>query len=409
VTAVIRASAVRSVAALAALAAAVLAPAAAANAGASGDKAPYVVPASGTFTLDGLGYGHGHGLSQWGAYGGAKAGNSAAQILAFYYPHTSRVVTHHDPYVTVLLSATGTASSHHLEILPAPGLAVGGKTLPTTDATGAAITSWRITLSSGALVLKDKAGGSWTTVSDLARSTKVTDTARLLSLVTSSGSVASYRGSVTAEIQAGALEAVDRLRLETYIRSVVPAEMPSSWPTAALQAQAVAARTYADRSLSSPKASWFDLYGDTRDQAYPGAGSEAASTTAAVKATKDLVLEQSGKPVFAQFDAADGGWTASGGVDYLPAQKDPWDGAVKSSAHSWTTTLSAATLEKAYPSLGTLQDITVTARDGHGTWGGRVTAVTLVGSKTSIGVSGTTFEAVANLRSTWWHPVTAAS
>ena len=70
-----------------------------------------------------------------------------------------------------------------------------------------------------------------------------------------------------------------------YLESVVPMEMPPSWSAAALQAQAIAARTYAEHAMAFPHASWFDIYGDTRDQVYGGVGAEYAAQHAAVTAT----------------------------------------------------------------------------------------------------------------------------
>ena len=67
---------------------------------------------------------------------------------------------------------------------------------------------------------------------------------------------------------------------------------------------------------------------------------------------------------FTQFSASNGGWTVDGGQPYLQANADPWDGLTPNYAHSWTATLSAAQLQAAFPSSGTVQALTVTARDG---------------------------------------------
>jgi hypothetical protein len=158
--------------------------------------------------------------------------------------------------------------------------------------------------------------------------------------------------------------------------------------------------------MAHPHASWFDIYGDTRDQAYGGVASESAASTAAVRATDQQVLETSGgSPILAQFSAADGGWTSAGGAAYLPAQRDPYDGLIASSSHAWTTTVSAAAVESLAPSVGTLKDLEVTGRNGDGIWGGRVTGIRLVGSAGSATVDPTTFEFDLGLRSTWWRPI----
>jgi SpoIID/LytB domain protein len=210
---------------------------------------------------------------------------------------------------------------------------------------------------------------------------------------------------VVGELRSGKVETVNRLPMESYLRSVVPAEMPASWPAAALQAQAIAARTYADRGIAHPKASWFDLFGDTRDQAYLGVPHEADSSTAAVKATaRQILTDSTGAPILAQYCSSDGGWTASGGVSYLPAQHDPYDGAIANDAHSWRLSLSAASIVDTYPRLGTLKDIVVTGRQGDGQWGGRVTRLTLIGTRTSVSLTGEQFQSAFGLRSTWWRP-----
>jgi SpoIID/LytB domain protein len=214
-----------------------------------------------------------------------------------------------------------------------------------------------------------------------------------------------YRGSIGGVMESGVVETVDTLGLTRYLRSVIPLEMSPSWAAAALQAQAIAARTYAEHAIAHPHASWFDIYGDTRDQAYGGLATESGDSNAALKATAGEILEtSSGSPILAQFGAADGGWTAAGGESYLPAEQDPYDGLVANSAHAWTTTVSAAAVESLAPSIGRLQDLEVTQRDGNGTWGGRVTGIRLVGKNGSAAVDPTTFEFDLGLRSTWWRP-----
>jgi hypothetical protein len=109
--------------------------------------------------------------------------------------------------------------------------------------------------------------------------------------------------------------------------------------------------------------------------------------------------------ILAQYASADGGWTVSGGVGYLPAERDPYDGLVPNDAHAWTTTVAVKSLQATYPQVGTLRDITITGRDGHGRWGGRVTALTLEGSASSVNLSGTDLQFALGLRSPWFRPV----
>jgi len=179
-----------------------------------------------------------------------------------------------------------------------------------------------------------------------------------------------FSGAVIGELEVGHMDAVNVVNLELYLRGVVPSEMPSSWSPAALQSQAVAARTYATRELRSPKASWFDVFGDTRDQSYGGVGAETKATNQAVKATAgEVVVDHTGHAILAQYASADGGWTVAGGAPYLPAKPDPYDGAVPNAAHAWITSVSAHSLAMAYPEIGTLQDIVITGRGRQRTVG----------------------------------------
>ncbi|MDQ1704192.1 MAG: hypothetical protein QOF18_558, partial [Frankiaceae bacterium] len=171
-------------------------------------------------------------------------------------------------------------------------------------------------------------------------------------------------------------------------------------------------RSYASYEIAHPKnAPYYDVYDDTRDQMYVGMPGEAASSTAAVKATQDpsahtaMVLRDSNnKPAFTQFSSSDGGWTVSGGQPYLPARRDPYDGLVPSSVHSWAASVSASTISAAFGNqLGTLRSIVVTGRDGHGQWGGRISTLTLRGSNGNVSMSGATFRYDFGLRSEWFH------
>jgi stage II sporulation protein D len=103
---------------------------------------------------------------------------------------------------------------------------------------------------------------------------------------------------------------------------VVAAEVPSSWPAAALEAQAVASRTYALSSHAG--GSRFDVYSDTRSQVYLGAAAETAATNAAVAATAGQVVTYAGKPVPTYFFASSGGMTESIQNSFIGAEPEPW-------------------------------------------------------------------------------------
>ena len=102
---------------------------------------------------------------------------------------------------------------------------------------------------------------------------------------------------------------VRKVPLETYIRGVVANEMSPSWPLAALEAQAIASRTYALTAHSGNGA--FDVYSDTRSQVYRGRSSETPQSNLAVKATAGQIVTYAGQPAITYFFASSGGMTES--------------------------------------------------------------------------------------------------
>ena len=121
-----------------------------------------------------------------------------------------------------------------------------------------------------------------------------------------------YRGVIEATPHPGGITVVNELTIEEYLYSVLPSEMPSSWPAAALQAQAVAARSYTLANLGRFAARGFDLMGTVVSAAYRGMGSENPTVRAAVDDTRGLVLmnpESPEKPLSAFYSANCGGHT----------------------------------------------------------------------------------------------------
>jgi SpoIID/LytB domain protein len=208
-----------------------------------------------------------------------------------------------------------------------------------------------------------------------------------------------YRGAVEVHRTGSSTRAVNAVRMEDYLRAVVPNEMPSSWPQEALRAQAVAARTYAMREMED-RAGYFDVYDTTASQVYPGArlydGSwrvvrsyEASSADAAIAATAGVHLRYAGRPAFTQFSSSNGGVTATGSQPYLTLRRDPWDAAANTNSRlNWTDSVSAAAIERAFPQIGRLARIRITYREGLGDWGGRVLTMVLEGSRGYVTVSG---------------------
>ncbi len=351
----------------------------------------YAVPSDGLLRLTGHGFGHGHGMSQYGAQGAAKQGRTHQQILAFYYPGTTLGST--TGTIRVLISAD---TDHDVRVVPASGLAVrqvGGSSyaLPTTSG----IKTWRLSVVGGKTVVSYDNGSwhSWRTLSgdgEFYRSGVVT--------LRVSGTTKNYRGAM--RLTGG--RTVNVVGIDDYVRGVVAREMPASWQAAALRAQAVAARTYGafDRNAHSTRS--YQTCDTTSCQVYGGAASEDSRSNAAVTATARQVLTYGGKPAFTQFGSSSGGWTSAGSMPYLQAKSDPYDGFSGNPVHTWTKTVTRGAVQKAWPSLGTLTRVVVTQRDGNGDWYGRVEKLVLDGTKNNVTVSGDTFRSRFGLRSSWF-------
>jgi SpoIID/LytB domain protein len=120
-----------------------------------------------------------------------------------------------------------------------------------------------------------------------------------------------YRGSIEFRLTTAGITLINILNIEEYLYSVIPAEMPAYWPTEALKAQAIAARSYTLACLGQFKEKGFDVYGSVLSQAYRGVGGEAKASTAAVDATRGMYLQAGGQPLMAYYSANHGGYSES--------------------------------------------------------------------------------------------------
>lgn len=356
-----------------------------------------VTPDSKGWTISGSGFGHGWGMSQWGAYGAASKGLDFRRILAFYYPGTtvSKVA---DRDIRVWITADSDGS---LQTPASAGLRVAQGSRTVTLPTGSAHAEWRVRRSGSAFVLESRArSGSWRSYKpsgvDLKSVFRLHNDAGRIDLVLPSGSRPTYRGSLELIAHGSSARTVNRLGLDAYLGGVVPAEMPTSWHPEAVRAQAVAARTYAAR-LRSVASGSYDVCDTTACQVYRGVDAETSGGNAAVKATAGLQVLYRGAPALTQFSASNGGARAKGDFAYLTAGADPYDGVRTSQA--WTVSLSKSAVQARYPSVGTPSRIQIRSRDGSGAWGGRVVSLTITGSRGSTTVSGSAFRAAFGLRS----------
>ncbi len=369
---------------------------------AAGPTAAVAGPAA--VRLEGRGYGHGRGMSQYGAQGAASQhGRTHRQILRFYYPGTEWG-TAGGP-VSVLITADTTAD---VVVGDRPRLTVrslgSGKTFPLAR-DGAR--QWRITPSDGGSnsrvwVLTDR----WQPVRNLAGAAEFGAGGRPVRLITPHGSTR-YRGVLRSAIpgSGSGRDTVNVVSLEDYLRGVVPREVPALWHPQAVRAQAVAARTYAAFERRAPLAKHYQICDTSSCQVYGGASAEHPASDDAIRATRGVVLTRGGTPAFTQFSASNGGWTVAGSVPYLPAQEDRWDPWSGNPHRRWTVKVPASAIERAYPGIGDFQRLTVRSRDGNGAWNGRVLRIRIVGSKGATAVSGDTFRVVFGLRSTWFRVI----
>ena len=334
---------------------------------------PAAASAGTLFVIDGRGWGHGVGMSQYGARGYAEAGWGYERILAHYYRGTELRVVPARP-VRVLLAerrdAIRIASTKPFRVVDARGkvrrLKPGGQRLAAGK------------LAKLRFPLRYEAGASPLTLDGEA-----------------------YRGALIVHRDAGKLLIVNKLPLDRYLRGVVPWEMPDDWHPEALRAQSVVARSYALATLKP--GTRFDLYADTRSQVYGGIAAESASTNRAIGSTAGRVLLWEGRVATTFYHSTSGGktaavaevWPRATSVPYLVSVPDPYDNLSKH--HRWGPLRLTPTEVGKRLGLGPVRDL-VTARGPSG----RVVEVKLKlgsGNRTMLSQD---FRRALDLRSTWF-------
>jgi stage II sporulation protein D len=336
-------------------------------------------PGEALFVVSGRGWGHGVGMSQYGAYGMAKAGYAHDEILSYYYTGTE----------------LGRAATKQVRVLLVEGrrALTLSSTMPyvVTDGAGE-----RFTLPKGPLALTQK----------LVVQTETGPVRAVSPLLIRSGKNVplslegkAYRGQLEVASEKGFLRVVDVVPLESYLQGVVAGEMPYSWPSEALQAQAVAARSYALATRVEGKP--FDLYADARSQVYLGVAGEKPLTTEAVRATTGQVVLYGGEVATTYYFSTSGGKTASAAdvfgfsVPYLVSRPDPWDKA--SPYHRWGPVLiGARTMQSKLGAESRVLDAT-----GVPTPSGRLRSLRLQTVDGPTSVPASLLRTALGLRSTW--------
>jgi stage II sporulation protein D len=247
-------------------------------------------------------------MSQYGAYGFSKHGTGYRAILAHYYRGTS-IGSGRAGTIRVLLSA-----NKQQLLFRGAGWAAGQRLDPSA--------LYRATRNGSSVELR---GANGRVLKRVAGSISVTGAPRVRLLGTAANGVRDgvYRGAMEIRTAVGpGLNAINALELESYVRGVVPNESPSGWPAAALQAQAVAARTYALATNVGGRG--FDQYADVRSQVYRGYLSETPSTAAAVDSTRGEVVTYGGRQVVTYFFSTSGGRTEDIENVFSGAAPQPW-------------------------------------------------------------------------------------
>jgi stage II sporulation protein D len=324
-------------------------------------------------------------MGQWGAQGYAEQGYTYDEILDAYYPGTA-------------LGQTATSSIRVLLTSGQKKLTISSKKAFTvTDGDGVEHTlpAGKTTFGTGLKLAVD--GGPATALSGP------------LTFLPAGGSPLTlgraYRGQILVDVSGKRLRAVNALPLEQYLYGVVTAEMPSAWLPAALEAQAVAARSYAlaNRQTAGP----FDIYADGRSQAYLGVSAESVAGRQAVDATAGEVLLYGGNVADTLFSSSTGGWTQSAadafgppGRPYLVSVKDPYD--TISPYHNWgPVPVTAQALAGALGITGHVVDATVKRNASKRVKTLKVSALS-GGAEHSSAITGSTTASALALRSTWF-------
>ena len=346
----------------------------------SSAQAPAVARAVPVFAISGHGWGHGVGMSQWGAYGFAQRGVTYARILAHYYPGT-QLGRAPVSRVRVLLGRAGTVA---ISSTAAVRLAdAAGKTARLEPGT------WRL------------GAGLKLQLPDAARPQQLVAPVTLTPTTAPLKFGRPYRGTLVLTSNGKKVTVVNNVGLEQYLYGVVPSEMPHDWHPEALKAQAVVARSYA---LAVRKTGGdFDLYPDTRSQVYRGVEGEWSESNAAVDASAGEVLLYQGRVAVTYFFSTSGGRTAaisdvwrSQPVPYLVSVADPYDSL--SPHHDWgPLEFSASKLRAKLKVPGRLLDIRTNVNASL-----RASSLTAVGTGGAVTVPAADVRRILGLRSTWF-------
>jgi stage II sporulation protein D len=333
-----------------------------------------------SWVVHGRGFGHGVGMSAYGAYGYANHGKSYQFILGHYYTGTTLGTLDKPRVVRVLLSTSsgdvgfsGATSACGEQLDPARNYEAHrlGRTV----------------------VLRSSAGKPLARCGGLLRAAGKGKIAI--------AGLGTYRGALETVPEGSLLNVVNALTVEQYTKGVVPNESPPSWPIEELKAQAVASRSFA--LTAGRDGNGFDLYADTRSQVYKGLESEYPQSNKAVDETRGQVVMYGNEIAQTLFSACSGGKTESivnvfgTAIPYLIGVPDPYDGDCP--LHEWTLKFSGPEISSMLGSYldGRLKKVVVT-KTGYSP---RIIEAKLYGTGGVTSVSGEQLEVALGGYSTW--------
>lgn len=321
--------------------------------------------------VQGYGWGHGLGLSQYGAQGAARLGCDHATILRTYYAGTTLRTLDLDAPVELRLAAAADRTT----VRPLDGdvtwTVAGGATR--TQRQGR---TWTVTATadglqvrnvSGRLLLATGRGGRLTAahpgtvVRQRSFAGTATDPTSDLRLRQGDLRLTHLTGTAQVDVRERITGSAGTTAVQKYLRGL--GEVPVSWPLEALKAQAVAARTYLTHSYSTSSAAYV-IGVTTATQVYAGVRHEDADVLAggrwrrAVDATAGrVVVDGKGRTVWTMYSSSDGWWSQSrayvygdqGGFGYLSAVDDStWDLASDNPYRTWAASFTAGAVAEAF-------------------------------------------------------------
>ena len=383
------------------------------------------VPA--TFAFQGSGYGHGVGMSQIGARAKALAGESATAILQYYYTGTI-VETVTDTQIlrinlgNLLTSAKLRSDSKGAELQLFAG-DLGETQTATPLLTFPSKTSLNLNLSDGLIVISTTRGSTTkaiTTGSSFTlrwSGTRYQDGSPTVISLTTNGATKKYRhGQISLKVirdkaLGKRLAIINSVRLQDeYLWGI--GEVPSSWPTQALEAQAIASRTYAyAKSTKIRSACDCHLYATISDQTFAGYSKESEPRfgeiwKAAVNRTAGSIITYEGRPITAYFSSSSGGTTETS--EHAWGTATPYTMSVPDSASvdmafnprfaNWTREIPQSVVAQAF-ALPNVLSLTVLSNNPAGS----VALIQAISSDGSFAVlRGETFRSRSKLPSAWF-------